>query len=430
MRRALFLFLLVFFGTPASFSGCAPDCAGVEINGRCEEACRDEACVTGYRCVQNACRRACEGPAQCDVDQTCASVTTDHGATGNYCVGGAVADEVRGTEGTPCQTSTDCATLYGYRCIEGSCSLTCEYHGHCGSRGACSGTADDTEGAAVRLCEPDGAPRARGEYGTLCPLGTECAADFTCVGRGPGDADAYCAKPTCSDDAECPTGFRCATRSSSRINCEAACGFEGQPDVEDCVPASEIGPGKTFQCGPLSLLTNVCSRREFCASCETDDDCLSRPNQVCARNGAGSSEKICTVRCQPGGNSCPWGNAGVCGLWDESVGFETCAHRFGSCRGTGQSCEPCVAQEDCPNGFCWTQTFTGERYCVDTTVECSCPEGTRTQCVGGGCPKTPGAGGIAMTCLGGQRYEGSPLFGLCLGAQTDPTQPSRESCWR
>jgi hypothetical protein len=127
-------------------------------------------------------------------------------------------------------------------------------------------------------------------------------------------------------------------------------------------------------------------------------------------------------------NSCPWGSAANCGLWDSAVGKPTCSHRFGSCTGDGKSCEPCVEQTDCPLGFCAETQFTGERYCVDMSVSCSCPEGTKGACAGGGCPKTPA--GKPLTCLGGSDYKDSPLVGKCVGAETDSqSTSSRQGCW-
>src|SRR5262249_51807015 len=141
----------------------------------------------------------------------------------------------------------------------------------------------------------------------------------------------------------------------------------------------------------------VCRQREFCASCETDADCLAQPNQVCAKDQTG--EKICTRLCDPGTRSCPWGNAAECAVFDEDLGLPTCAHRFGKCHGDGETCQPCRTSDDCPNGACTSSQFTGERWCVnfDTTCECKNGVGNTGTCDDGGCPPSPD--NLTVQCL-------------------------------
>jgi hypothetical protein len=142
---------------------------------------------------------------------------------------------------------------------------------------------------------------------------------------------------------------------------------------------------------------------------------------VCAKDLSG--EKICTVLCDDNINSCPWGSATTCHLSDDAIGKPTCSHRFGSCRGTGKSCEPCVDERDCPTGVCATEQFTYERYCIDLSVSCSCPSGTRFTCAGGGCPTSPLPAGSQMNCYGGTEVSGTSLENKCVGAATGP------GCW-
>ena len=410
------------------FVGCKSGCDGVEVNGRCEVECKDELCPAGNRCFRNACSTPCTSDSDCTEERTCEETTSDHGTDGRLCVyaDGPPPERTAGVDG-PCKESSECAERFGYRCVSDECTLTCEVHSHCGARGACTGSGRDAEGDDVGLCEADDFPRATGQFGTACPRGDECDQDenFTCVGAGAGDIDAYCTQQFCEDDAACPAGYFCSQSRTRRPPCEEACGLEGS-DADNCVPASEIGRGKHFECGSLALTTHVCLVREFCNECETDADCAGKAHQICARGESG--EKTCTVLCDSGVNSCPWGSAAVCGVWDKDLGKETCTHRFGSCHGEGKSCEPCVDQRDCPDGYCWETQFTGERYCVDLTVTCSCPAGTASTCVGGGCPSTPA--GKPLTCLGGSSYRDSPLAGKCLGAETDPlSEASRQGCW-
>lgn len=408
----------------AAYAGCSPQCEGVDVNGQCQKACHDDACATGSKCVENACRPACVSTGDCAKGQACQKVTSDYGTTGSFCVGGGT--QTGSGEGASCKTNTDCALRYGIHCIAGTCTLTCETHEHCGSRGSCTGTAKDAEGKTVFTCETDSFPRAKGQFGTSCPNGDECTDGFTCVGAGMGDIDAYCTKRFCSEDAECPSGFYCATERTHATPCQTVCGLKGAA-TDSCIPAADIGEGKHYQCGPISLVTSACLHREFCNECTTDADCRGKANQVCAKDHSGA--KICTVPCDPDANSCPWGNAANCGVWDEDLGYATCAHRFGSCTGTGGPCEPCVEQTDCPNGYCGETSFSGERYCVDMTVTCSCPAGTSTTCYSD-CPRTPAPGNLPMNCLGGDYYVDSRLYGVCNGANGDPfARSSRSSCW-
>jgi hypothetical protein len=360
---------------------------------------------------------------------------TDYGTKGKFCIG--TPEPAPGTTGEPCKKSDDCESKYGFRCIDKTCTLTCELHSQCGAAGSCTGSAKDVEGETVRTCEKDAFPHGAGQYGSTCPnvqgadggaaAGCDAANDFVCLGRGPGDVDAYCAKRFCGTDDDCPTGFFCASDRADENPCQDSCGLAGTPSDPTCVTAKDIGAGKHFACGPVSLIANTCRHRTFCDACKTDADCLGEPNQICAADQSGA--KICTVLCDANLNSCPWGSAAVCGNWDKDRGVATCAHRFGSCHGQGAGCEPCRDETDCPGGLCKQAQFTGERYCVDLKAKCSCPDGTAQTCINGsGCPKAPS--GATLTCLGGALYDMSVTKDVCFGANTDPGQTaSREGCW-
>jgi hypothetical protein len=426
LRRLLLAVSLPFF---AYFAACASDCPGVVVDGVCQDRCHDDACAPGWKCIDNACRAPCSSTASCPATQSCDAWETDYGSKGKFCTGPSA--PATGRQGAACTKSTDCATEYGYRCVSKACTLTCDVESQCGAVGSCTGAAKDAEGKAVTVCEKDAFPRGGGQYGTPCPNGDECddAHDFVCVGAGPGDIDAYCTRRYCEGDTDCPNGSFCASVGAARgeVPCGSDCGLGGT-NASGCVPSEQIGPGKHFACGGLSLVVNVCKHRAFCSECQTDADCRGEPNQICASDGSGG--KICTVVCDPNVNSCPWGSAASCALWDTALGKPTCAHRFGSCRGTGKGCEPCVEQSDCPNGFCTEAQFTGERYCVDLGDSCSCPDGTQSTCKGGGCPTTPAPGSLTMTCYGGSAFESSALHGKCLGATVEVgTRAAKEGCW-
>lgn len=421
LDRLPFLAALLILAAGAG-GACSSDCPGRIVDGQCQERCRDALCSTGYHCFENACRAPCVLDSDCAEGQRCRRVSNEEAWEGKLCLGG---DPLRKDTG-PCTENADCNVAYGYACIEGACRLTCEVHEHCGSTGACTATKEDASSKSVRVCEPDGFPRGSGEYGAPCPYGTECAEGFECIGAGPGDANAYCTLRGCGDDEQCPTGFFCSTQREARPPCEEACGFAGR-DARDCVPDAEIGPGRAFECGRASLTYRVCLKRGFCNACETDADCLGRPNQVCAKDRSG--EKACTVLCDRSVNSCPWGSAAVCGLWDEELGKETCAHRFGRCTGDGSGCHPCLDDDDCPRGLCQENRFTGERFCVDLEANCDCPEGTAVSCSGGGCPLTPAPASQPMACFGGTELAGSVFENTCVGAIGAGTAGEHFGCW-
>src|SRR5258706_15280645 len=198
----------------------------------------------------------------------------------------------------------------------------------------------------------------------------------------------------------------------SRNPCEAACGVKAQPMDPRCVHVQQIGTDGPFHCGKRSVERQVCRQREFCATCQTDADCLAVPNQVCAKDESG--EKICTRLCNGDMRSCPWGNAARCGVFDDTLGVPTCSHRFGSCHGKGGTCEPCRGNDDCPGGVCTSSQYTGERWCVNLDTHCACPtvdaSGT---CSDGGCPPSPS--GLPIQCIGAMD---SPLFDLCFAANS------------
>ncbi len=416
-------------------AGCSSESvASCEDDGSC--ACRDSDCADGERCVQGECRKTCETQDDCPIAQNCAVFEFAGGEREQRCVVLDYAADGSTGHSEPCAADDDCDTPRGYRCIDGACAhsaaafetcgedsdcqsglscvgglctFACGSHFDCGGLGLCESSARGT------YCEPSD-QLAPGQYYSACPSGpSQCDLenDFICLSYGQGDLDAFCTAD-CGRDDDCPSGFRCG--AASAVPCEDACGEAGSPDAPGCVPAVEIGEGKRYQCGATGLVRPVCVKKAFCSPCESDADCLAVPGQVCAKDASG--EKICTVPCAPGADSCPWGNAGECGLFDEELGIPTCSHRFGSCHGEGLGCEPCVNESDCPNGFCARSAFTQEQYCIDLTTSCDCDgdEDASGTCRGHGCPDSPG--GPALTCLGVERYDGDPFANHCLGATT------------
>jgi hypothetical protein len=313
-----------------------------------------------------------------------------------------------------CSASSDCDQSKGESCVDSACRLPCHSHFDCQGFGECvSGTT--SEKSSVHYCDLSH-PQKPGQFYTHCPNGdSDCdgAHGFLCVGAGSDDLDAYCSLD-CSADSDCADGYICGQLSRSPCADDNSCGLTGVPKDHQCIASDQIGVGKPYQCGARSVTRNLCRPRKFCNTCTTDTDCLAVTDQLCAADKSGT--KICTQLCDPGHPSCPWGSATSCGVYDTDLGQATCAHRFGQCTGTGKSCEPCLKDADCGSkGACTASEFTGEHWCVDLSVTCSCvgltsPGGV---CTGGGCPMTPG--GLSMQCFDTDMTGKS---GVCNGANT------------
>ena len=396
------------------------------------ESCSDSSCNVGERCVQEECRKSCDDNASCPQGQSCALWDFGDGTQAKHCValGNCAGQPCKSDETCrndvcvpgpkACRDAKDCDTARGFSCVDGTCRVRCNSHFDCARVGLCEPAADGT------YCSYSGAAVA-GEYHTRCPQGDECAAGFLCLGAGTGDLDAYCSA-SCQQDQDCPAGYQCGTAGATP--CEDACGVQGVNGA-GCVPSDDIGAGRTYACNePYGVIRQVCRQRNFCSSCERDEDCLAVPGQICAQDRGGA--KICTTPCDNSQRACPWGNASECGNWDKGRGIATCSHRFGKCQGTGQGCEPCARDADCgKSGLCVQAGFTGEQFCIDLSVECDCgkdaePDGT---CSGHGCPDSQG--GVSMICFSGSRFEGDPLSHRCIGATSnDVFSGSQQSgCW-
>lgn len=437
-RAGTSLLLVAALGT--SPFGCAKTCADGKrlVDDVCLLPCSSDDCGEGLSCVRNVCRPECTSDEQCKEDDTCEKVRNDDGEVGRYCYGPAMAgspyvdapepnaDDAGKEPDATCKSSSECSQNIPRHCVEGACQAACSLHEHCGRAGVCTGMGENTEGETVAFCQPDALPREPGQFGTSCLTSSDAcdsAGDFMCLTRGEGDTESYCTLRGCDSDAECPAGLFCSHNFvGSRPPCESACGVTGQPQETNCIPATDIGAGRPYRCaanGGLEL--TVCLNRSFCTDCETDADCRSEANQICARGPDGN--KTCTLLCSEGLGSCPWGSSTQCGLFDQELGLPTCAPLFGACRGSGKSCEPCVDDSDCPTGFCSASGFTGEQFCFDETASCSCEDGEES-CVGGGCPLTPS--GLQMNCL--SLGDGAPPS-VCYGAENNQESGLPLGCW-
>lgn len=412
--------------------------------GQDGESCADDTeCDTyrGYQCVTvdgtAECRATgCTSSSECD-DGFCKGGGDAGGESVNYCQPGS-----DGRSGD-CSSNSDCDQFGGFACVNNTCALSeCTKHSDCQGFGLCSFGGTDSEGNTVNFCDPTllaGEEREAGQFGTNCVNGPDdCAEGFDCLGAGEGDLDAYCTKFDCTSDDDCGTGYHCARVRVGSAPCAAGTcpGIGGDPTDPECVGADAIGPGKQYECGALNLRRNVCRRADYCSPCETHEDCLAEAGQVCAKDVGGV--KRCTVPCDPDTRSCPWGNASTCNVFDEDLGFATCAHRFGSCTGEGKSCEPCVTSTDCGDtGFCASSPNTGEKFCVDLATECSCEgfpslgQSNPYACEGGTCPASPG--GLKLTCYGFLDDPTSVINNRCFGANANQgtifASSPQQGCW-
>jgi len=350
------------------------------------------------------------------------TIAGDSGHAGAAAQGHAGASSI--ASGKKCSSNAECPADKGQACVVGTCRVACTSHFDCQGLGECT-TAQDADGLSGHFCDL-GHPQKSGQFYTRCAEGTECDAanDFFCVGAGTEDLDAYCTTD-CTDDTSCAPGYACTPLT--RPPCQAICNLQGNAKDRQCVPSDQIGDGKPYQCGSRGVTRNACRPRKFCSPCKTDDDCLAVANQVCAKDESGI--KTCTQLCDLKHPSCPWGTAAKCGVWDADLNRATCAHRFGKCTGTGKSCEPCLQDADCgAQGACTSSSFTGERWCVDFRVDCSCgDDAANGLCTGGGCPETPG--GLDMLCS--DATPSMPNSGICAGAYTSSALGSspQTGCW-
>ena len=388
--RCALLGLLTSFGSVA-FSGCS------------KSECLREDCLTSVP----------EGSV--------AGSSSSAGAAGSARAGaaGSVAISQR------CSTNSECQADKGVACVAGSCRVACGSHFDCQGLGLCA-RAVDADGQSGHFCEL-GQSQSPGHFYTHCAAGTECdtANQFFCIGAGTDDLDAYCTTD-CVDDASCARGYACTPLT--RTPCQDVCDLKGNAKDRQCVPSDQIGAGKPFQCGSRGVTRNACRPRKFCSPCENDGDCLAVANQICAKDESGS--KTCTQLCDLKHPSCPWGTAAKCGVWDADLKQATCAHRFGQCTGSGKSCEPCLTDSDCgTKGACTGSSFTGERWCVDLNVSCSCDAADVANgvCTGGGCPESPS--GLDMMCV--DATPSTPNSGYCNGANSATALGSspQTGCW-
>lgn len=328
-----------------------------------------------------------------------------------YCVGGFVRKHDGGASTCEGRCAPSLCKNSNNACVDNSCVLICSSLLDCGTDQECLPAAEDGTGAAITTCQ-----YKKTIVGTPCPNGDECQSlmacgdgspcpdagscsvgsclPLTCLGAGGGDETAYCTRPDCHADGDCPGGYWCAARRDAHAICgqaapPRACGSTNAP----CVNLPTAGE-TTYAAGALCTERNFCLQRRQCGPCATDLDCSLVPGQKCVQ-GACLAGCLTDVDCV-NGFSCTSG---------------TCAPRAGSCAaptGQGLVCSPCRIDAECGAGLlCGAPLLGGLRSCLlATSISCAtdaeCPvsaSGARVTCLNGSCQVGPiNQGSNALSC--------------------------------
>lgn len=363
LRTGGLLVVAIVSGTVllSSAAGCegktCEEQGGIVVDGKCEGKCDSSKCLAGNVCSNNRCVLVCDSHLDCLEAQSCSSVKADDGTDIMACV----ATQKSQWTGAACPNTDECAALSA--CPDGS---------------ECTGVAEDA-------CKPE-----------------ECR-PMACLGAGVGDAYAYCTTLDCQTSADCAAGMECRVRRTPQKICGTQKGTE-----DPCVdPASFTLAGATYQEGPVSLLQNVCAKREHCSPCETELDCDYGADLSCVNiNGQNHCAKSCAVA-----KDCE--DDAAC-----TDGF--CIPKFGACTGNGNFCEPCNTDLDCAAG--------------GPTMACYALQGTQTACIDAAfsttcttdndCPTSPsGKHGHCLTAQEG----GAELANRCFAPLQAST--SKFKCW-
>jgi hypothetical protein len=219
--------------------------------------------------------------------------------------------------------------------------------------------------------------------GTACTVSScsaqDCTADLRCISQGAGDADAYCTKNDCADDADCPGGFYCGVTRDPHELCNstpkkgnnAACGRV--PANTPCIDPATLGQGNTMFEGPVCIMRKACLARKDCDPCTTDLDCAGITNHCVTMDN--ETQKRCARECA---TSADCGDQAICVAVDPNDvnSSRVCKHKFGACVGAGKFCEPCLNDTDCGpvtgTGACY-EYDGGQRGCFtpcETSADC------------------------------------------------------------
>ncbi len=222
---------------------------------------------------------------------------------------------------------------------------------------------------------------AKGQWGAACnPMkgldaNPDCdlAGGFWCNGEAPTDGAAYCTQFDCTDDRQCGAGYYCGT-------------INRFPNVQTTV--RKIGN-----------TVKVCLKRDYCAPCRTDLDCLPVSNSVSHCVADKDGLPICAPECSAD-KGC--NTEAFCAAVD-GVTSKVCYPRAGKCIGDGGLCAPCQADSDClknnVQGACVRGEYNTEKSCAVPSVK-PCFD--------------------AMTM---------PVSGACAGIASEAPAPSKVGCY-
>lgn len=342
---AISLLALTMLGAiGACTSDGSGECLGGVINadGVCEGKCTPDKCLPENTCVNNRCVLECDAHSDCldDGTQNCLPAVEDDT---NAAIMTCQPNNLTFGVGIGCPEGGECADQFSCRTTGERCSPT-----------QCGGVPD-----ACKLDEDACYVRANCAIGK-CPDGSactvfscspqECTAELRCMSKGDGDADAYCTKNDCEDDADCPGGFYCGIARDPHELCDSSPkkgnnAFCGQVPINTpCIDPMSLGKGNTMIEGPLCILRKACLLREECDPCTVDLDCSGIANHCVTMTG--ETQKRCARECT---TSKDCGDEYACTALDEAnpTGVRVCKHKFGACVGTGKFCEPCLNDTDC-----------------------------------------------------------------------------------
>jgi hypothetical protein len=200
------------------------------------------------------------------------------------------------------------------------------------------------------------------------------ADQFFCNGEAPTDANSYCTQFNCTTDRDCAGGYYCGS-------------INQYPNVQTTVSR-------------INQTIKVCLKRDYCAPCRTDLDCLPTANNApshCVADKNGSP--ICAPECASD-KAC--NTEAFCAAVD-GVTAKVCYPRAGVCVGDGGLCAPCRADSDClkdgVQGACVRGEFNTEKSCAVPSVK---------------------------TCLDAS---GNPVSGACAGLVSEAPAPSKVGCY-
>jgi hypothetical protein len=224
-------------------------------------------------------------------------------------------------------------------------------------------------------------PPAKGQFGAVCnPMGgldanpdCDVANGFWCNGSSPADGNSYCTQFDCNTDSECGAGFFCGT-------------INRFPNVQTAKPV-------------VNNTVKVCLKRQYCAPCQTDIDCLPVNNlpQHCIGDANGS--KFCASECTKDSNC---NLEAFCASVPDAEPH-VCYPRASVCIGDGGLCAPCRADSDClkdgVQGACVRGEYSTESSCATPSpTPCFDAKGNATA---SGCPKMGEAPKAQIACFGG-----------------------------